>query len=144
MVTVTPIGRVRTPWATTRETPNQGYKADREGVVELEGEYAPGATDLAVGETVLVIWWADEADEGILTVDRAEGKSVFATRSPARPTRICITPCEVTRVDGASIGVRGVDMVDGSPVLDLKPPLAPYGDWDEYADLRAGYLADRT
>lgn len=134
-----PIGQVRTPFATTQATPNQGYKADAEGTIELEAQFAPGISDLFPGETILILWWADEADEGMLKVDRAEGKSVFATRSPARPNRIGITACEIISVEGSEIAVNGVDMVDGTLVLDLKPPLAPFGEWAEYADLRAGY-----
>lgn len=141
MVDVSPIGRVRTPYETTRQAPNQGYKGDAEGVIQLDPEFEPGASDLSVGDTILVLWWADTADDDVLAVDRAEGQGVFGTRSPARPNRINITPCEVTRLDGPEIGVRGVDMIDGTPVLDIKSPLAPYGPWAAYADLRDGYEA---
>lgn len=139
MLDISPIGRVRSDFTRGYELRNQGYKADAEGMIELDPEYAAGATDLAVGDTVLVIWWAEDADRSPLKIEKAMGKSVFATRSPARPNPICITPCEITAVDGNEIQVIGIDMVDGTPVLDLKPPLDRVGDWDEYSDLREGY-----
>ena len=139
MLDISPIGRVRSEFSHTYELRNQGYKADEEGVIVLDPEYEPGATDLAVGDTVLVIWWAEEADRSALKIEKAKGRSVFATRSPARPNPICITPCEITAIDGPEISVVGIDMVDGTPVLDLKPPLDRFGEWDEYNDLREGY-----
>lgn len=136
---ISPIGRMRTPFSHSYEAPNQGYKAGAAGTIELEAQYAPGASDLSAGETVLVLWWAADADRSVLTVDRAGGKSVFATRSPARPNPVCITPVRITSIDGNEIAVVGVDMVDGSPVLDIKPPIDRYGPWETYEDLRRGY-----
>lgn len=139
MLDISPIGRMRTPFEETYQAPNQGFKANAEGTIELDLEYASGASDFSVGDTVLIIWWAEDADRTVLKLERAEGRSVFTSRSPARPNPICITPCQITGIDGPEIEVVGVDMVDGSPVLDLKPPLDKYGDWDEYKDLRLGY-----
>lgn len=142
MVDIAPIGRIHTEFSASYEAPNQGYKADSVGTIELDPAYAEGAVDLAVGETILVIWWAEDADRSVLSVERAKGRSVFATRSPGRPNPICVTPCRITRVAVPEVEVVGVDMVDGSPVLDLKPPLDRFGDWDEYGDLRNGYESD--
>lgn len=139
MIELSPIGRMRTPFESTHEAPNQGYKAHARGVIEVDPAYADGLADLEVGETIVIVWWAAGADEGILSVDRAHGKGVFKTRSPARPNRLCLTPCEIVGIDGPDIEVVGVDMTDGTPVLDLKPPLDRLGDWDEYRDLRAAY-----
>lgn len=141
MLDISPIGRMRTEFAHSYEAPNQGYKADASGSIELDPEYARGASDLSVGDTILVIWWAAEADRSVLEIDRAGGKSVFATRSPARPNPVCITPVRITGVEGNEIAVVGVDMVDGSPVIDIKPPIDRYGAWETYADLRRGYEA---
>lgn len=139
MLDISPIGRVRTEFTESNRPPNQGYKADAPGTIELDSEFARGVVDFDPGDTVLVIWWASDADRDELTVEKAEGRGVFTTRSPARPNPICITPCEIRGVDGPTLTVRGVDMTDGAPVLDLKPPLDRCGDWDEYRDLRAAW-----
>lgn len=139
MIEIEPIGTVHTPFGETTEAPNQGYKADAQGVISLDPAFEAGLADFEVGDTVLVLWWAEAADEGILEVERAHGKGVFKTRSPARPNRICITPCEITGIEGADVEVRGVDMTDGTAIIDLKEPLDYLGPWDEYRDLREAY-----
>ncbi|MFC6988857.1 SAM-dependent methyltransferase [Haloplanus sp. GCM10025708] len=117
-----PIGRARTPLATPEDAPRQGFLDDVEGRIELETEYAPGLEGVEAGDELVVVWYADEADS-LVRVDRDGGRGVFTTRSPARPNAVCLTTCPVVAVEGATLRVRGVDMADGSPVLDLKPPL---------------------
>ena len=119
-----PIGTARTPFETSDDAPRQGFLDDTEGTIELEPAYARGLSGLAPDEDVLVVWFADRADRSVLTLDR-DGRGVFATRSPARPNPICLTTCGVLSVGDASLEVRGVDMLDGSPVLDLKRPIDP-------------------
>ena len=124
MPTCDPIGTAHTPFETTDDAPRQGFLEDVDGTIELEPAYADGLSGLVPGHDVLVVWFADRADRSVLTLDR-DGRGVFATRSPARPNPICLTTCEVLALDGGSLDVRGVDMLDGSPVLDLKRPLEP-------------------
>lgn len=119
----TPIGRVATPFASTDEVPRQGFLGDASGTVALDPRYAAGLRGFGAGDPVVVVWFADRADRSVLVLDRDDGRGVFTTRSPARPNPICLSRCTVLGVDGPEL--RGVDMLDGSPVLDLKPPLDP-------------------
>lgn len=119
-----PIGTAHTPFASTADAPRQGFLEDVAGSIELDPAYADGLSGLATGDDVLVVWFADRADRSVLTLDR-DGRGVFSTRSPARPNPICLTTCEIVAIEGPTVSVRGVDMLDGSPVLDLKRPLEP-------------------
>jgi tRNA-Thr(GGU) m(6)t(6)A37 methyltransferase TsaA len=117
-----PIGTVSTPFETTSEAPSQGFQTDAEGVVRVSDEYADGLSGFDA-PAVVVVWWADRADRSVLTLDRDPSRGVFTSRSPARPNPVCITECEVLGVDSGELRVRGVDMADGSPVVDLKSSL---------------------
>ncbi|MFB6082349.1 MAG: tRNA (N6-threonylcarbamoyladenosine(37)-N6)-methyltransferase TrmO [Halanaeroarchaeum sp.] len=123
MVECTPIGTVRTPIATTDDAPRQGMHEDIEGTVEVREEYVDGLAGFEPGTEMVVVWFADRADRSLLRADKRDGRGVFATRSPARPNPICLTTVEVLAIDGGTVSVRGVDMLDGSPVLDIKVPL---------------------
>lgn len=121
MPTCEPIGTVSTPLERSDDAPRQGFLEAVEGTVQVDPAYAAGLDGYEAGDDVLVVWFADRADRSVLTV--RDGRGVFTTRSPARPNPICLTVVEVLAVDEASLDVRGVDMLDGSPVLDLKRPL---------------------
>ncbi|WP_338738538.1 TrmO family methyltransferase domain-containing protein [Haloplanus salilacus] len=118
-----PIGTVHTPFETTSDAPRQGFHDDAEGVVEIDPAYREGLSGFDA-DRVVVVWWADRADD-ILTLDRDPDRGVFTSRSPARPNPICVTECSVRSVDPTAGRVRlgGVDMADGSPVVDLKATL---------------------
>jgi len=127
-----PIGRAETPFAAPDDAPRQGFLGDATGTVHVNDPYRDGLTGLAAGHTVDVVWWADDADRSVLRV-RGGNRGVFTTRSPSRPNPVCVTTCEVLDADPKTgvVAVDGVDMVDGSPVVDLKYALA--GDRDERA-----------
>ncbi|APW98025.1 tRNA (N6-threonylcarbamoyladenosine(37)-N6)-methyltransferase TrmO [Halobiforma lacisalsi AJ5] len=119
-----PIGEVRTPFETSDEAPRQGLEGEEptHGEIVLAPAFEPGLEGIEDGETVDVLWIADEADRSVLRVRDGE-RGVFSTRSPHRPNPICVTTCRVRAVDGRRLAVSGVDMLDGSPVVDLKAPL---------------------
>ena len=121
-ITCDPIGTVSTPFGTREDAPRQGQFGEAEGTVHLDPAYEPGLAGLEPGDSVVVVWYADEADRSTLRVWDGD-RGVFASRSPDRPTPVCLTTCEVVAVDGPHLRIRGVDMLDGSPVLDLKRPL---------------------
>lgn len=127
-ISLTPIGRVRTPFATTGDIPKGlGARHRAEGVIELRAELEPGLQDIEGFSHLFVVWVFDRAGEYELvgcppTDDRPHG--VFATRSPRRPNSIGLTVVELLARDGAQLRVQGVDMLDNSPVLDLKPYLS--------------------
>jgi tRNA-Thr(GGU) m(6)t(6)A37 methyltransferase TsaA len=119
-----PIGTVHTPFETTSDAPRQGARGDAEGVVDLRPDYRAGLSGFD-GDRVVVVWWADRADRSVLTLDRDPDRGVFTSRSPARPNPVCVTECRVLSVDreAGRLRLAGVDMADGSPVIDLKVPV---------------------
>jgi tRNA-Thr(GGU) m(6)t(6)A37 methyltransferase TsaA len=137
-----PIGHARSPYQKTSEIPKGlGAEHHAEGSLDLLPEFAAGLQDIE-GFSHLIVLWAFDRSEGFDLVftppadDRPHG--VFATRSPRRPNPIALTIVELIARDGASLRVRGVDMLDGTPILDIKPYLSSIP-----ADrLRRGWLAD--
>lgn len=142
MFTLEPIGFVRSAFTTTADIPKGlGARHDAEGVIELRPELEPGLQDIEGFSHLYVLWIFDRAAGAELTAfppsdDRPHG--VFATRSPQRPNPIGLSVVELLGRDGPRLRVRGVDMLDGTPVVDLKPYLS-----NVPADvLRRGWLDD--
>lgn len=121
-----PIGTIETPFAEPEEAPDQGEGTDAIGTISVAPEYQEGLHGLHPGMDLDVIWFADRAERSILRhEDRDVG--VFALRTQHRPNPIGITTCEIVDITGSSIDVRGVDMLNGTPLLDLKPSLMADG-----------------
>jgi tRNA (adenine37-N6)-methyltransferase len=137
-----PIGHVRSPYSDTKAIPKGlGAKHDAEGVLEIRAEFEPGLKDIE-GFSHLFVIWAFDRSEGFSLVgapptdNRPHG--VFATRSPRRPNPIGLTVVELLARDGASLRVRGLDMLEGTPILDIKPYLSSI----PQEQLRRGWLAE--
>ena len=142
MFTPQPIGFVSSPYKSTSEIPKGfGAKHDADGVLRILPEFAPGLTDIEGFSHLFVIWEFDRSEGfqlfGTPPIDnRPHG--VFATRSPRRPNPLGLTVVELLRRDGRELHVRGVDMLDGTPILDIKPYLSSIP-----ADqLRRGWLTE--
>jgi tRNA-Thr(GGU) m(6)t(6)A37 methyltransferase TsaA len=123
-----PIGRVSSPLGDTASAPRQGDEGAPESSLVLEPEFDAGLAGLAPGDAVLVLTWLDRADRDVLTVHpRGEASNpqqgVFSTRSPHRPNPIGLHRVEIVAVAGTRVRVRGLEAIDGTPVLDLKPVL---------------------
>ncbi len=143
MFTPQPIGFVRSPYKETSVIPKGlGAKHVAEGVIELLREFEPGLGDIEGFSHLFVLWEFDRAEGFDLVAhpptDEKRPHGVFATRSPRRPNPIGLTVVELLRRDGASLHVRGVDMLDGTPVLDVKPYLSSI----PAEKLRRGWLAE--
>ena len=142
MFTPQPIGFVRTPYTETSQVPKGlGAQHDVEGVIEILPEFEVGLTDIEGFSHLIVIWVFNRSGGFDLCGkppcdDRVHG--VFATRSPRRPNPIALTTVELLSRDGPELHVRGVDMLDGTPVLDIKPYLSNIPD----EKLRRGWLAE--
>ena len=127
-VTFEPIGVVRSPFIETSQIPKgPGAQHIEEGVLEIRPDLEAGLTDIEGFSHLFVLWVFDRAEGYDLfahppTSDRPHG--VFATRSPRRPNPIGLTVVELLGRDGSRLHVRGVDMVDGTPILDIKPYLS--------------------
>ncbi|MFY9611725.1 MAG: tRNA (N6-threonylcarbamoyladenosine(37)-N6)-methyltransferase TrmO [Blastocatellia bacterium] len=123
-----PIGFVRSSYSETRQIPKGwGAKHEAEGVLEILPEFEQGLTDIEGFSHLFVIWVFHQAEGYALlgtppTDDRPHG--VFATRSPYRPNPVGLTVVELIRREGPRLYVRGVDMLDGTPILDIKPYLS--------------------
>jgi len=136
------VGFVKSPYTETSQIPKGwGASHEAEGVLEIESEFAEGLTDIEGFSHLFVIWVFHKAEGFSLlgtppTDNRAHG--VFATRSPFRPSPIGLTVVELIRRDGARLHVRGVDMLDGTPILDIKPYLSSISE----EKLRRGWLAE--
>lgn len=142
MFTFRPIGYVRSPYQNTQEIPKGlGATHEAEGVLEIVPELEIGLTDIEGFSHLFVIWVFDRSQGFDLlgtppSDNRAHG--VFATRSPRRPNPIGLSVVELLRREGAKLHVRGVDMLDGTPILDIKPYLSSV----PLENLRRGWLAE--
>ncbi len=141
-ISFTPIGYVRSAYGDTAEIPKGlGATHVAEGFLEIRPDLEPGLADID-GFSHLVVLWVFHRVEGYqLAVtppndDRPHG--VFATRFPGRPNPIGLTNVELIRREGNRLYVRGLDMLDGTPILDIKPYLSSIPE----AKLRRGWLAE--
>jgi tRNA (adenine37-N6)-methyltransferase len=142
MFSFQPIGHVRSPYQSTQQVP-KGFDAkhDVEGILEILPQFEAGLTDVEGFSHLIVLWVFDRAEGFELlatppTDNRQHG--VFATRSPQRPNPIGLTVVELLRRQKTFLHVRGVDMLDGTPILDLKPYLSSIPP----EMLRRGWLAE--
>lgn len=140
--TLRPIGFVVSPYHATAEVPRGlGAKHGAEGTLKVLPEFAAGLADIEGFSHLFVIWVFDRAHGFELSGtppsdNRPHG--VFATRSPKRPNPIGLTVVELLRREGVLLHVRGVDMLDGTPILDIKPYLSSIPE----EKLRRGWLAE--
>ena len=123
-----PIGYVRSPFQETKQiSKGLGAKHEEEGELEILPEFEEGLRDIEGFSHLYVIWCFDRAEGFELVAhppcdDRTHG--VFATRSPLRPNPLALTVVQLLERSGNRLRVRGVDMLDGTPVLDIKPYLS--------------------
>jgi tRNA (adenine37-N6)-methyltransferase len=148
MFSMQPIGYVRSSYRDTKEIPKGlGTKHDAEGALEILPEFEPGLADIEGFSHLFVIWAFDRAEGFDLVAtppsdNRPHG--VFATRSPRRPNPIALTAVELLGRDGRMLRVRGIDMLDGTTILDIKPFLSNVPPerlrrgWIAEAEARAG------
>ena len=124
-----PVGRVRSPIQSREQAPKQGDEGAPEAWLEIDAAVAEAARDLCVGEEVIVLTWLDRADRSVLSVhprgdERRPLTGVFSTRSPDRPNPIGLHRVTVLEIAGGlRFRVSGLEALDGTPILDLKPVL---------------------
>ncbi len=142
MFTPRPIGYVRSPYAETDQVPKGlGAKHAAEGELEVLPEFEAGLVDIE-GFSHLYVIWVFSRSEGFELYGKTpaddEPHGLFATRSPRRPNPIALTVVELLGREGRRLRVRGVDMLDGTPILDIKPYLSSIPE----EQLRRGWLAE--
>ena len=141
---VRPVAFVRSPFREKVEAPRQGTVAGgAAGTVEVLPAYQDALADLDGFDRIWLLFWFDRAEgwrPKVLPPRSDEKRGVFATRSPHRPNPIGMTAVRLERVDGLVLHVRDLDLVDGTPVLDIKPYI-PYA--DAFPDAATGWLEGR-
>lgn len=144
-ITYEPIGVIRTPFREPQGTPIQPPAARGvEGQVIVYPDYVEGLTDLDGFSHLILVYHFHRCGPARLSVrpymdDREHG--VFATRAPARPNPIGISVVRLLGVEGNVLHVADVDIVDGTPLLDIKPYVPQF---DAAKDIRLGWLARRV
>jgi tRNA (adenine37-N6)-methyltransferase len=142
MFTPIAIGYVQSPYQDTKAIPKGiGVKHEAVGVLNILTEFEPGLADIEGFSHLFVIWTFDRSKDFELVArppsdNREHG--VFATRSPRRPNPIGLTVVELIRREGNVLHVRGLDMLDGTPILDIKPYMSTI----PIERLRRGWLAE--
>ena len=137
-----PIGFVKSPYSETAQVPKGfGARHEAEGTIEILPEFELGLTDIEGFSHLYVVWVFDRSDGcELLGTPPTDTKphGVFATRSPRRPNPIGLTVVKLVGRDGPRLQVVGLDMLDGTPVLDIKPYLSSVPE----SALRLGWLGE--
>lgn len=124
------IGTVRGDIKNLADAPKNYDISDRVGTLEMAPEYLEAMKGVAAGQTIVVLFWLHRAARDVLQVyprgDRSRGlHGVFATRSPVRPNPIAVSELLVLSVTGNRIAVQGLDVLDGTPIVDIKKRVEP-------------------
>ena len=142
--TMHPIGVIRSPFTDRRETPIQPSRSKSVGRVEVFPEFAEGLHDLEGFSHLILLYVFHHSEEYSLMVkpfldDRLRG--LFATRHPSRPNPIGLSVVSLLRADGTVLEIEGLDVLDGTPLLDIKPYIPEF---DIRANVRAGWYDQRS
>jgi tRNA-Thr(GGU) m(6)t(6)A37 methyltransferase TsaA len=126
--TLKPIGRVESPLTDPASAPKQGFEGAPETTVVIDAAVEDALFGIEPGQEVLLLTWFDRADREVLRVHPRSDPSnpiqgVFNTRSPDRPNPIGLHRVQVVALDGLRIRLRGLEALDGTPVIDIKPVL---------------------
>src|SRR5262245_11526836 len=142
MIEMHPIGTIRSPYTETSQIPKGlGAAHKAEGVLEVLPIYEPGLTDIEGFSHLYVLWLFDRTTGyDLMAAPPSDTRThgVFATRSPRGPNPIGLTVVKLLRREGGRLHVSGVDMLDGTPILDIKPYLSSVPS----EELRRGWLAE--
>ena len=125
-----PIGRVVSPLVDRKNAPRQPDEGAPPAWLEINPTVAEGARDLRAGDDVILLTWLDRARRDTLVVHPRgvpanAPMGVFSTRSPDRPNPIGVHRVTIVAIDGRRIKVSGLEAIDGTPLLDIKPVLGP-------------------
>jgi len=121
------IGRIRTPWKARKECPKNARESDAVCTVELDPHWADGLKDVATCSHLVLLYWMDKSPRNlVLQVPGHYGvqRGTFALRSPARPNPIAMSVVRLLRIEDLALSVVGLDCLDGTPLLDIKPYFA--------------------
>jgi tRNA-Thr(GGU) m(6)t(6)A37 methyltransferase TsaA len=121
------IGRIRTPWTGRKECPKNARASRESGVVcnvEVDPRWAAALSGIEAYSHLVLLYWMDRARRDLVVQTprgHGEGRPTFALRSPVRPNPIALAVVELRKVEGNRLSVIGVDCLDNTPLLDIKP-----------------------
>lgn len=140
-ITYRPIGVIHSAFTDLNEMPIQPTSvASAPGIAEVFPEFAEGLKDLEGFSYVILLYHLHQAPRVELTVTPFLGsgkRGIFATRAPTRPNPIGLSIVQLLRVDGNRLELGNIDILDGTPLLDIKPYVP---DFDRPEEARAGWL----
>ncbi|MHC1725435.1 MAG: tRNA (N6-threonylcarbamoyladenosine(37)-N6)-methyltransferase TrmO [Syntrophobacteraceae bacterium] len=124
-IVLKPIGFIRSPVSDPEKAPRLGSESSVTGQLVIDEAYLEALFGLDKGQKIVILYWMHLAERDVLRVHPRHDPSrpkrgVFSTRSPQRPNPIALDTVEITGIDGTIIDVRGIDAVDGTPLLDIK------------------------
>jgi tRNA-Thr(GGU) m(6)t(6)A37 methyltransferase TsaA len=138
-----PIGIIHSPYKTPGEAPHQVRFSSEPAEIEIYPEYEEGLTDIE-GFSHILVTWAFHKSKGYSLITETPQDvvthGVFATRSPNRPNPLAISVAELVSRKGRILSVKGIDAIDGSPVLDIKPYITNI---DDVSGVRLGWFGAR-
>jgi tRNA-Thr(GGU) m(6)t(6)A37 methyltransferase TsaA len=121
------IGRIRTPWTRREECPKNARQSDAVCTIEVDPRYATALRGVESCSHLLVLYWMDKSRRDlVLQVPHhyGEPRGTFALRSPARPNPIAASVATLLQISGNRLSVVGLDCLDGTPLVDIKPYFA--------------------
>jgi tRNA-Thr(GGU) m(6)t(6)A37 methyltransferase TsaA len=121
------LGRIHTPWKQRQDCPKNARESDAVCTIEVDARWAAALKDVASCSHLVVLYWMDRAPRNLLLQVPAHygvQRGTFALRSPARPNPIAISVVRLLRIEGNILSVVGLDCLDGTPLIDLKPYFA--------------------
>ncbi len=122
-----PIGTIRTPYRSLDECPRNTIQGGAFSRIVIDPEWSDGLFGLAPGDAILVLYWLDRASLGKLRqTSRMSGETrgIFALRTPRRPNPLGAAVVTIDDIEENEIHVRGLDCLDGTPLIDIKPAMA--------------------
>ena len=137
------VGLIRTPWSRREDCPKNARESEAVCSIEVDRRWAPALKDVETCSHLVVLYWMDKARRDLLLqVPRhyGEQRGTFALRSPARPNPIAMSVVRLMKLEGTRLSVQGLDCLDGTPLIDIKPYFAST---DAVPEAVAGWHAER-
>lgn len=137
------IGRIRTPWQRREDCPKNARESDAVCTVALDPRWTKGLQGLETATHVVLLYWMNQARRDLVLQSPrhyAEQRGTFALRSPARPNPIALSVARLVGINGNRLSVVGIDCLDDTPLLDIKPYFAST---DSVPDAVVGWHAQR-
>ena len=121
------IGRIHTPWKRRQDCPKNGRESTEVCTIEVDARWAEALKGVETCTHLVVLYWMDRARRDLVVQaprHYEEQRGSFALRSPVRPNPIAMSVVKLQKIDGRKLSVTGLDCLDGTPLLDIKPYFA--------------------